>query len=336
MAVKYREFIEDFFYLKDKHGKIVPFKFNDVQADYYNVLNEEYEGFTGIRENILKGRQFGLSTMWSGIFTVDFILSGIGEIDIVNSDIYSYKDSDTKEHFDRVNMFLDSWLLKSQGGDYLDPEHRKELEGLRKQFLKVDRRSAGSNMLETANGTQIQTKTASAKVSGRGSTKQNIHWTEPAFYPNTDILSAEDLITGAEEQVPQGFGKIVRESTGNLAADYYAKEYYMGKDGKSDFKSRFIAWYSHKAYSRIIEGPFEIPEYYQKLVEDGKATPEQVYWHYLKTRQLTDKKKLREYPTFDTEAFLFGGSPFFSGESLIAQLKNIKTPLKETMYAGSL
>jgi hypothetical protein len=274
--------------------------------------------------------------MWSGIFTVDFILSGIGQIDIVNSDIYSYKDSDTKEHFDRVNMFLDSWLLKSQGGDYLNPDHRKELDALRKQFLKVDRRSDGSNMLETPNGTQIQTKTASAKVSGRGSTKQNIHWTEPAFYPNTDILSAEDLMTGAEEQVPQGFGKIVRESTGNLAADYYAKEYYMGKDGKSDFKSRFIAWYSHKAYSRAIEGTFDIPQYYEKLVEEGKATPEQVYWHYLKTRQLTNKKKLREYPTFDTEAFLFGGSPFFSGESLISHMKNMIDPVKEVQYAASL
>jgi len=107
--------------------------------------------------------------------------------------------------------------------------------------------------------------------------RQNIHWTEPAFYPNTDIMSAETLMTGAEEQVPNGFGKIVRESTGNLAGDYYSKEYQKGIDGQSDFKSRFIAWYSHKAYSRPVVADWELPEYYQKLVDDKLATIDQCY-----------------------------------------------------------
>lgn len=332
MSVKYKEFIADCFYLKTKEGKIVPFNFNDVQSEYYSTLNTDYPTMQGIRENILKGRQFGISTMWTGIFTTDFILSAIGEIDLIDSDIYSHKDSETTTHFNRVNMFLDSWLLKSQGGDYLNPDHRAELPKLRQAFLKVDT----SNLLIAKNGTTIQTQTASAKVSGRGSTKQNIHWTEPAFYPNTEIMSAKKLMTGAEEQVPQGFGKIVRESTGNLAGDYYAEEYYLGKDGNSDFKSRFIAWYSFKAYTSKAPVGWTVPDYYTHLIEQDLATVDQCYWHYQKTRGLTDKEKLREYPTLDTEAFLFGGSPFFAAESIIAHMKNIKEPIKDVMYVGAL
>ena len=318
--------------LKTKEGKIIPFEFNDVQTDYYNTLLGDYPDMQGIRENILKGRQFGVSTMWAGIFTTDFILSALGDIDLIDSDIYSHKDSETTSHFNRVNMFLNSWLLKSQGGDYLNPDHRAELPRLRSQFLKVDT----SNLLIAKNGTQIQTQTASAKVSGRGSTKQNIHWTEPAFYPNTDIMSAETLMTGAEEQVPNGFGKIVRESTGNLAGDYYSKEYQKGIDGQSDFKSRFIAWYSHKAYSRPVVADWELPEYYQKLVDDKLATIDQCYWHFMKTRGLEDKKKLREYPTSVSEAFLFGGEPFFSADALIHYTNTTIKPIREVEYAASL
>lgn len=335
-GIKYADFISDCFYLKDKQGRIIPFNFNDVQADYYDLLEQDYPDFQGIRENILKGRQFGISTMWGGIFTTDFIYSALGEIQLTNSDIYSYKDEDTKSHFERVNLFINSWIIKTRGGDYGEliaagqlREVQEAIIALRKEFFRIDTQ----NYLESMNGTQIMTKTASAKVSGRGNTKQNIHWTEPAFYPNTEILSAKQLITGAEEQVADGIGKIVRESTGNLAGDYYAEEYYLGKKGKSEFKSRFIAWYSHKPYTRETPQGWELPAYYTKIVEDGLATPEQCYWHYMKTRELSDKGKLREYPTMDKEAFLFGGNPYFDAEALLYYTNNTIKPIREVEYA---
>lgn len=337
--IDYRAFAEDVYYLKDKEGRILRFVYNDVQSDYDATLLSDYPTMQGIRENILKGRQFGISTMWGGIFTTDFIYSALGEIELTNSDIYSYKDEDTKSHFQRVNLFLDSYLIHTQGGDYGElvktgylSDVQEALVALRKSFLKIDT----ANYLESKNGTQIMTKTAGAKVSGRGNTKQNIHWTEPAFYHNTEILSAKQLMTGAEEQVADGIGKIVRESTGNLAGDYYAQEYFAGKEGKSDFKSRFIGWFSHKAYSREAPSEWELPEYYQKLVADGLATVDQCYWHYQKTRQLNDKEKLREYPSKDIEAFLFGGTPFFDAEALLYYSNNVKKPLKVVEYAASL
>ncbi len=332
MSLKYRDFVEDIFYLKDKQGRIVKFLFNEVQADYHQTLEHDYPDFQGIRENILKGRQFGISTMWTGIFAVDFIMSGLGEIEITNSDIYSYKDEDTKAHFERLNLFLNSWLLHSQGGDYSNADHRLEIPALRKAFLKVDT----TNYLETKNGAQIMTKTASAKVSGRGSTKQNIHWTECAYYPDTEILSAKELMTGAEEQVADNVGKIIRETTGRIAGDYFSAEYQAGVDGASPFKSRFLAWYTHKPYTTEAPDGWEAPEYYARLLEDGEATLDQCFWHYQKTRELKDKQKLREYPSTSREAFLYGGAAYFDEDALLYYTNNTVKPTKTVEYASAL
>lgn len=332
-TIDYRGMIQEYFYLRTKEGQIVRFIFNDVQNLWYDDLLETYGAeLCGIRENDLKGRQFGISTVISGIFTCDFILSALGEIPMVDGDIYSHKDKETASHFGRVNMFLDSYLVTTQGGDYTKPDHRLEAQNLRPHFLKTDT----TNLLIAKNGVQIQTATAGAKVSGRGSTRQNLHWSEPAFYPNTPILSAESLMTGAEEQVPENFGKIFRESTGNIAGDYFSREYQEGKDGKSEFHSRFLAWYLHKPYRRPAPDGWQPPTYYHKILKDHLASLDQCYWHFLKTRELTNKKKLREYPTYDYEAFLMSGTGFFDELAMLYHRNQVQKPIKTAMYVQAL
>lgn len=333
MEVDYRGFIQQYFYIKTKEGLIIPFIFNDIQNGWYDDLHDTYgPALQGVRENDLKGRQFGISSVIAGIFTTDFIMSALNNIPMVDGDIYSHKDKETASHFGRVNMFVESFLLKQRGGDFGNPEHRLQAVKLRPQFLKTDT----TNLLIAKNNTQIQTATAGAKVSGRGSTRQNLHWSEPAFYPNTPILSAETLMTGAEEQVPDGFGKIFRESTGNMAGDFFSREYQDGKDGKSEFHSRFLAWYLMKPYSRDAPLGWAAPEYYHKLLADGLATNNQCYWHFIKTRELKNKKRLREYPTYDYEAFLMSGTGFFDELAMLYHRNRTKTPIKEALYVGSL
>ncbi len=332
-CIDYRHFAETFYYLKTKEGNIVKFIYNDVQNLWNDELINTYGAeLQGIRENDLKGRQFGISTVIAGMFSTDFILSSLGLIPMVDSDIYSHKDKETASHFARVNMFVESYMLASQGGDYGDPQHRLEAARLRPHFFKVDT----TNLLIAKNGVSIATQTAGAKVSGRGSTRQNVHWSEVGFYPNTPILSAETLVTGAEEQVPEGKGKIFRESTGNLAGDFFANEYFAGKDGRSEFHSRFMGWYLHKPYTRIAPVGWNVPAYYGKLVEDGEATADQCYWHYMKTRELTSKKHLREYPTQDFEAFLMSGTGFFDELAMVYHHNQTKKPIKEAMYVQAL
>lgn len=334
MAIDYRSFIEDNFFIKNKHGVLVPFIFNKVQNFWYNDLLKEYgEELQGIRENDLKGRQFGISSVITGIIATDTILSELGLIGITDSDVYGHKDQETEAHLARFNLFLNSYLIKSQGGGIEDMENQEAIAELRKAFLRVDQ---GGHIITRNRGAQYQAQTASAKVSGRGGTKTNIHWTEPAFYPNTDILNAKDLMTGAEKQVPDGFGKIWRESTGRSVADHFANEYYKGKEGRGRYKSRFLVWYLNPEYSQEAPKGWTLPEYYQAIVDKGDATVDQCYWHFVTTDELSDKHEMREYPTYDYEAFLHGGSPFFSAEALVYYTNNIKKALKTVEYASSL
>jgi hypothetical protein len=332
MRINYKQFIEDNFYIKNKEGVIVPFIFNNVQNVFYEQLKEEYPNLQGVRENILKGRQFGLSSVITGIFATDFILSEQGEIPIIDSDVYSHKDDETDAHIARFNMFINSYLIKDQGGDESNMEDHKAIETLRKEFLRVDN---GGEIVSRKRQAQYHAQTASAKVSGRGGTKQNIHWSEVAFYPNTQIMNAKKLVVGAEKQVPLGIGKIFRETTGNMAGDYFSQEYQEGKDGVSVFKSRFYAWYLHSEYTLPApEGWSHV--YYKQLLDKGLADINQCYWHYTVTKGLEDKEELREYPTYDFEAFLMGGNVFFSKEALMHYTRNIQKPIKEVQYAASL
>lgn len=334
ITLDYKPLIEDCFAIKNKFGELQPFIFNDVQDNYYKTLELDYPTMQGIRENILKGRQFGISSVIEGLFTADFIMSELGEIPIIDSDIYSHKDSETDAHIARFNLFLNSWLVKSQGGSIKDMEDNpNDVMRLRKAFLKVDN---GGEIVGRKRGAQYHAQTASAKVSGRGGTKQNIHWSEIAFYPNTEIMNSKKLVVGAEKQVPQNYGKIFRESTGNLAGDYFANEYASGKDGLSQFKSRFMAWFTFKDYQQVPPGGWILPDYYQPLVSQGLATPDQCYWHYVTTKALEDKEELREYPTYDYEAFLYGGKPFFDVDALLFHNKRVIKPLSESMYVSSL
>ena len=79
-----------------------------------------------------------------------------------------------------------------------------------------------------------------------------------------------------------------------------------------------------------------MPEYYEALVADGRASREQCYWHFKKTRGLDDKKRLREYPTYDYEAFLLSVSSFFASDDMIFHNNRIRKPFKESLYVQSL
>lgn len=293
--IDYRGFIEDNFLIKDKTGTVVPFKFNETQNFYYDLMTKEYgEDLQGVRENILKFRQPGFSSMIDAIFTVDFIFSEWKKIPIIDADIVSAREKDTIVLFNRVSGFLDSFFTK--------------FNIQRKDFLEID----STTLIKGHTGAQMYVQTASAKVSGRGGTKQNIHWSEVAFYPNTEILNANTLVLGAEQQVMDGVGKIFRETTGNTDVDFFAEEYFRGLEGQSEFKSRFLGWWLHKEYSKQPPIDWVMPTEYKKIHDKYGATIQQCYWHWYKITHSKDPKLMkREYPIDESEAFIGDGTQYF-------------------------
>lgn len=322
--VDYREVIQETFKVVNKDGETVPFIFNDTQNFAYNLMQQDHPDFRGIRENWLKSRQWGGSTMITAMFAVDFIFSELGEMPLTNSDVYSHKDDETSTHFNRFSFFYDCWISKAY-----ETENPKDISKIRKLLLKSD--ETGDKMVGNR-GSEFTTQTASAKVSGRGGTRQNLLFTEIAFYPNTEIINAKTLVSGAEKQVKPGSGKIIRESSGNLSGDYFQKEYDNGKLAGARYKSRFFGWYLHKEYQLPAPTDWQPSKYYDQIRSEHDVSIDQCYWHHVTTRDQRnheefDLEELREYPTYDVEAFLLSGNPYFSKEALVYYTGLIRQPL---------
>lgn len=314
VKIDYKGFIEDNFLIKNKEGVIVPFIFNETQNFYYELMVKEYPEMQGVRENILKFRQPGFSSLIDALFTVDFIFSELKKIPIIDSDIVSAREKDTIVLFNRVSGFLDSWLNK--------------VNKSRKDFLDID----STTLIKGHTGAQIYVQTASAKISGRGGTKQNIHWSECAFYPMTEILNASTLVLGAEQQVMDGVGKIFRETTGNTDVDFFADEYFRGLDGSSEFKSRFLGWWLHKEYTKIPPVSWTMPPEYKRIHDNYGATVGQCYWHWYKIMHSKDQRLMkREYPLDEGEAFIGDGTQYFDPMLIKLYADIIKEPISSDL-----
>jgi hypothetical protein len=72
------------------------------------------------------------------------------------------------------------------------------------------------------------------------------------------------------------------------------------------------------------------------MIKAGDADIDQCYWHYTKTDELEDKTELREFPSYDFEAFIAGGKPFFGQDALLWYQNRVAKPIKEAMYVSAL
>ena len=310
--IDYKRFIETYFRIKNVDGKIVPFIFNSTQDLYYEQLKKDYVRLEGIRENILKARREGFSSFWEAIFTADFILGTLGLAPIISGQVVSHKLEEVKPHFQRIGMFLDSYL---------------DRRGLKRDFfLESDNKTS---YIKSRTGLELFVGSAGAKVLGRGGDTQNLLWTEIAFYPNTPVINAEDLVTGAEQQVPMGKGKIVRESTGNVVGDYFYDEWNRGDNGESPYKSRFFPWFIHKDYRLPCPPAFKFLPIEREIRKTYNLDSDQLYWYHLKMKEFKDiNKGRREYPSCVLDSFLTSGSCFFDLPTLRWYLSNVREPIR--------
>lgn len=303
----YRKLIETGFDIIGKDGQRQPFLLNLVQLEYLMDLSAKTPTLAGIRDNVLKARQEGFSALIDAIIVCDFLLS-----ENIGAQIISHKKEETDILMKRVNFFLDSWLEKRGRS--------------RKDLLKTDSTDYLENKI---NGSYIFIGTAGAKTLGRGGTLQNIHWSEVGFYPNTEILSAERLVSAAEQQVMTGIGKIFRESTGNMFGDFYHQECERARKGESTFDFHFYPWFKNPEYRTPLESAFNPTEEEQRLMFKYSLTPEQVMWYRRKALEFKTRALfLREYPSEMDEAFLASGAAYFNADSLKAYMDKVVDPIK--------
>lgn len=308
MKINYRKFIKDNFMILDREEqKPVPFVFNPVQDKYLNLLQEKYgEDMDGVREIVLKARQEGMSSFILALFTVDFLLRPYS----VSICISHRKDS-TDVLFKKVKFYIQCYLHKmaerqveaAGGGDV-----EETFEEMSKQFFDANSKNLIENKLNKAT---FYIGTAGAKVGGRGGSARNVLFSECAFYQDTDLITAQEIVTGTAQQVPQGKGMIFIESTANGEGNYYQETWEKAERHESAYYPRFFGW----------------DEFYEEawVMEKRKEFPNDKMWK-------------QEYPKTPEEAFVTSGTPYFDAYILNEMLSVAPDPITRGKFSpdGSL
>jgi len=276
-----REIIESMFSIVNKEGKKVPFIFNQIQNEFYNSRT--------MRDDVLKARKEGMSSLILAILTARFLF-----VPNIVCACVSHQDKDTKRLFSKVKYYIDTLPFE----------------------VTLDRSSAGHMRIEELNS-DFFVGTAGSKTFARGDTIHQLHLSEFAFYPSWE------MVTGVINAVPDGKNTwIVKETTANGYGNPHHKAWEQEKRGESIFKPHFFGWHQHEEYVRDAEE--FVPEPYEadlKLAHD--LSDEQLAWRRWKLRTMQPTQDYtredlfkQEYPISDIEAFLSTGRPVFDPKTL--------------------
>lgn len=261
--MKYRKFIENNFLIDEpKQGKLVPFKFNKVQVRYYDELCRDYDIenkglITPIRDEILKARREGFSSVILALFAADDITSD----NPTETFVVSYKDDATKVFSKRYKLFITSAFEKEYG--IIDS----------KQIFEVDN---GNELILRHNKARFHCGTASARTAARGGVLQKLLFSEAAHYPDAEKITAREIIDGTMRQVDINSGWIFIESTANGYGNYYEQIWSNAVKGESRFKPRFYGWeefYTKEEFD-IIASEFADKD---MLKQEYPRTPEEAF-----------------------------------------------------------
>jgi len=285
MALAYQRFIESNFEIKNKEGYAKPFILNNPQDKYLLGLKTYYgKELKGVRDIILKGRKMGFSSLILAMFATDFLLEDypIASVCIANS------REETKKLLARAKYFMESCLAKTG----------KTLED-------ICDTSNTNELINKINGASFTIGTAGSKVALRVDSVQNLHFSEGAHFPDTDIITARETIEGALQMVDQSIGKVFIESTANGYGNYYQTLEEKAYQGQSKFRSCF----------------YGASELYSKQ------------WLAEKEREFTTREMfLQEYPLTREDAYMSSGSKFFD----TAGIRHLQEIAREPIQQGRI
>lgn len=280
LTVKKKVLLQDL-RIRTKDRELVPFKPNVPQAKYIELLGGVE--IRGKRELLLKARQEGFTTLIAALFFLDTINNRL-----TNSVIIADDKESTERIFQIIRRYYDN--LPDDKKPRTKYENKGELS-----FPELD--------------STFYVGTAGSRNYGRGTTVNNVHASEVAFWQNP-----EDIITGLLQAVPED-GNIFLESTANGMGNYFHLEW---NNPESIFAKRFFPWYEHTDYQVAVTDEV-ITEDEQPLVEAYNLSLPQLLWRRKKVKELKEKFK-QEYPSNPKEAFIASGNNFFDAEVLDAYI----------------
>lgn len=287
--------------IRTKTKQLIPFEPNAVQIKYLDDLSSRHPEFRwregiytlkGLREDILKARQQGFSTLWLALYFLDTINN-----ELTQSIIIAHDAPATEKLFKIIHRFYEH--LPEEKKRPKKYSSKREIE-----FLDID--------------SGIYVATAGSKGVGRGGTINNVHMSERAFWPNGD-----DVEIGLLEAVPTD-GNATRETTANGLNEYYEEREQI-KNGESNFDGIFFAWFENPENAIQPPANFVLTEEEVALKNLFGISDEQIAWRRTKTKTRKQRRLFpQENPATEEEAFLSSGNSYFDNAVLTELLAKLK------------
>lgn len=306
--------------IKNKDQKLVPFKLNEVQLQLMKVIRQQRIKKKPVRICILKGRQFGISTMSEAI-----LYSFTSQRPYINSLILADNDDGAGYLFDMCKLYYEEM---SREHPHLAPP-RKVSNERKLEFEKVR--------------SQVVIDTAKNVDAGRKYTFHMAHLSEASRFKDFDqtLLSLMQSIPDR----PETYCLIETTANGeNAFCNFWNRitELHQKDPESCEWVPVFLSWKDHKEYSRPFRDIGDQNRFVQsmtgkerEIMAEHGLTLEQMNWrrHSLINKCGGDEEKFRqEYPLTAEEAFITSGKRVFKEQMTKPQEKNLCSP----KYRGSV
>lgn len=298
-------FAEKYFRIKTKDGKIIPFKLNNAQAKVNKIVEDTIKAGKPQRFIILKARQEGISTYFSGRGFWRNMTRKFWKTAVVGH----VKDA-SNNLFDMIKRFY----------NYLEPSLKPELQASNEKKLGFSKLESEMKVFTAEGGDSV----------GRSDNFQDLLLTEVAFWRD-----AKSVLTALLQTVGDiTDSMIVLESTANgIGGDFYER-WQAAKNGESDFTPIFLAWFDLDNYKRDFLTENEKERFIKSLSEKERnriktysLALEQANWyrHTLMNKCGGDESMMaQEYPCNDIEAFVASGRPVFDVQTCLTNYELAK------------
>ena len=321
-------------------GEDAPFVLNRPQRRLLKAFEEARLANQPIRVVVLKARQWGGSTLTQLYIAWLQLLHKKGLNSLIVGHVKS-ASAEVSAMFDKMLEHYPTRLLS------VEEEGRPGRgRGKQKALMRGDRFSPLIRHLPQRN-CKIKIGSAETPNSARGGDSALVHCTEVAFWRKTENKTPEEIVRSAcAGALYKPLTMIVYESTANGMGNYFHREYMAAKNGESQFKSVFVAWWQIEQYAlplddeegfaaRLYQGRQredtpsyrEEPGSYLWYLWEAGATLEAIAWYCMERRKYDDHGDMAaEYPSDDIEAFQHSGAQVFAPRQIEALRSGCRPP----------
>jgi hypothetical protein len=325
-------------------GEDVLFRLTRPQRRFVTALEDLRLAKKPIRLVLLKARQWGGSTVSQIYMAWLQLVHKKG----LNSLIIAHQGSGSDEIKSMFQRLIDNYPL-----EYLY-KPMSCYAATTPKYVGVGHSGAISRVPQR--NCNIKIGTAERPDSCRGGDYNLVHLSEVGFWKATDGKRPEEIVRSACSGVLyQPYTMIVYESTANGTGNFFHREYTSAKNGDSQFKALFIAWYDIDLYREEFKSEEEKRQFAEWLYtnrdsdavtssreEPGKylwwlwekgATLEAISWYIMERRKHSEHGSMAaEFPSDDIEAFVHSGHRVFDKY----HVENLRAGCKPPRYTGEL